>query len=153
MRLAGVPVFIIVLITAHSVSGSEQDAVLGSWVTEDGKGVIELYECSGRVFGKIVSLSEPCFPPDDERGMGGKPRIDRNNPDPNLQNRPVKGLVILRDFVCAGTRIWQGGEIYDPENGKTYRGRMKLLDPDRLQLRGYIGIPLLGRSTVWERKQ
>ena len=46
---------------------------------------------------------------------------------------------------------WKGGRIYDPETGKTYRCGIKLGDDDRLRLRGFLGISLLGRTTVWVR--
>ena len=51
-----------------------------------------------------------------------------------------------------GDGAWSGGFIYDPNSGKTYRGKIKLTDPDTLRLRGYIGISLLGRTEVWKRQ-
>jgi uncharacterized protein (DUF2147 family) len=61
-------------------------------------------------------------------------------------------MEILRHMRQDGDE-WSGGEILDPENGKTYRARMKLTDGgQKLVLRGYIGLPLLGRSQTWARR-
>jgi len=61
------------------------------------------------------------------------------------------GLEILKNFKYKGTNEWTGGRIYDPKNGKTYSCNMRL-EGDTLKVRGYIGISVLGRTTVWTRK-
>jgi uncharacterized protein (DUF2147 family) len=61
-------------------------------------------------------------------------------------------MEILRHMRPDGDE-WSGGEILDPESGKTYRARMKLIDGGRrLVIRGYIGLPLFGRSQTWVRR-
>jgi uncharacterized protein (DUF2147 family) len=60
------------------------------------------------------------------------------------------GLIILRDFKHDDGE-WTGGRIYDPQNGKDYKCFMKLKDNKTLNVRGYIGISLLGRTEVWTR--
>lgn len=70
-----------------------------------------------------------------------------------LENAPVIGLTILRGMRRHGDE-WSGGEILDPETGKTYRAKMKLTDGgNKLIVRGYIGISLLGRSQTWVRRE
>jgi uncharacterized protein (DUF2147 family) len=67
-------------------------------------------------------------------------------------DQPIVGMEILRHMHRDGDE-WTGGEILDPENGKTYRARMKLSDDGKkLVLRGYIGISLFGRSQTWLRR-
>lgn len=83
--------------------------------------------------------------------MAGKPKNDRGNPDPNLRDRPIVGLQFMRDFVYAGDKTWVDGKIYDPESGKTYKCKMTLVDDKHLEVRGFVGISLLGRTVVWTR--
>ena len=69
------------------------------------------------------------------------------------RGQPVVGMTILRHMRQDGDE-WSGGEILDPENGKTYRAKLKLADGGKaLVVRGYIGISLFGRSQTWIRRQ
>lgn len=66
-------------------------------------------------------------------------------------NQPIVGMVILSGLKLQEHQ-WGQGQIMDPENGKTYRCAMHTLEQGKkLNVRGYIGLPLLGRSQVWER--
>jgi uncharacterized protein (DUF2147 family) len=130
----------------------EGDDVIGVWNTSDNDGQIEIFRCGDKYCGRIVSTREPCYPPDDDRGMGGQPRIDRNNPDPALRTRPILGLTIMEAFTFCGENQWKGGKIYDPGSGNTYKCKMSLSSLDRLKVRGFIGISLFGRTSVWTRK-
>ena len=94
-------------------------------------------------------LKEPLYPADDGGGMAGKPKVDRENPDPARRADPILGLRIVKGFAFADGE-WQGGTIYDPNNGKTYKCRM-WFDGETLKVRGFIGFSLLGRSTRWTR--
>ena len=76
---------------------------------------------------------------------------DRNNPEPALRQRPVVGLEILHGLTPGADGTWTDGRIYDPGSGSTYTCNIVLDGDDRLRLRGYIGIPLLGRTTTWTR--
>jgi len=67
-----------------------------------------------------------------------------------LRNRPIIGLKILSGFEKEGDNKYVDGTIYDPKNGKTYSCKMTYKGKT-LDIRGYIGISLLGRTTVWER--
>jgi len=77
--------------------------------------------------------------------------VDRENPDPARRNQPILGLVILRDFAFVKDGLWENGMIYDPENGKDYKCKMTLESPDVLNVRGFIGISLIGRTDTWTR--
>jgi uncharacterized protein (DUF2147 family) len=98
-----------------------------------------------------VWLAEPVYPADDEEGMAGQEKVDRENPDEALRNKPIVGLVIVKGFEFDGKDTWRKGTIYDPDNGKTYKSKMKLESPDVLKVRGFIGISLIGRTTQWTR--
>jgi uncharacterized protein (DUF2147 family) len=120
------------------------DAVLGTWVTGTGKGHVEIYKQGNQYFGKIVWLKEP-------NTDQGTPKVDKNNPDPKLRSQPILGLVNLRDFTYGGDNEWEDGKVYDPEKGKDYSCQMTLTDPNTLEVRGYIGISLIGRTDTWTR--
>lgn len=83
-------------------------------------------------------------------GDGKTLRKDAKNPSLKARNKPLLHLVILTDFDFDG-REWTDGKIYDPKSGKTYSSTMKL-NGNKLELRGYVGISLFGRTTVWERE-
>jgi uncharacterized protein (DUF2147 family) len=147
-------VALVVLALASPAVSADGDAVLGVWVTapeKDGYAKIELTKEDDRYHGEIVWLSEPRYPADDRRGMGGQVKVDRENPDPALHDRPILGLRILKNFEYVGQAQWKRGTIYDPSNGKTYKCQLKLLDEGTLKVRGYIGVSLLGRTTTWTR--
>jgi uncharacterized protein (DUF2147 family) len=125
-------------------TASNADPV-GTWVTEDGAGHVAIAPCAERLCGTLVWLEDPL-------GDDGEPVTDRNNPDPALHDRPVLGLTILTDVASSRRRnVWDGGAIYDPQTGNTYRVRLTLTDPRTLQVRGYVGTPILGRTTMWRR--
>lgn len=125
--------------------------LVGLWWNQEKNAQIEIYESAGHIYGKIVFLKEPVYPADDPMAMAGRPKIDRNNPDPLKRKRPLLGLLILDSFRQTGDRIWEDGFIYDPKNGKTYSCKMTLETSDTLGVRGFIGFSLLGRTTIWTR--
>ena len=127
------------------------DEILGTWHTTDDKSIVEVYKKKDAFFAKVVSLKEPNWPANDEKGMGGKPKNDRNNPKPELRNRAIAGLEFMNDFTYAGKSRWRDGKIYDPEVGKTYSCKMTLVNPKKLEVRGYVGFSLLGRTVEWTR--
>jgi uncharacterized protein (DUF2147 family) len=137
-------VILLLAVNAHAQAG-EADAILGNWLTEGGKAIIEIYRCGERYCGKIVWLKEPKDP-------NGTDKLDAKNPDPSERKRKIIGLNLVWDFTYDGDNKWVEGGIYDPDNGKTYSCKMNL-DGDRLKVRGYIGVSLFGRTTVWTRKQ
>ena len=123
---------------------SKADDILGYWLTEEGKGLVEIYIKKGTYCGKLIWLKEP----NDENGQ---PKRDTKNPDPKLRNREVIGTEIMYGFKFDGTNKWEGGNIYDPESGNTYDGYLKLRNQNYIDLRGYVGISLIGRTSHWVR--
>ena len=142
--------FTVLLLTATTAFGAGSSSILGIWKTEMDESKVEVFRCGEKYCGKIVWLKNPKYT-DSNEGQVGRPIIDRKNPDPALKSRPVLGLQILEGFTAEGDNTWGNGTCYDPKSGKIYRGKIHLAAPDRLELRGYIGIPLLGRTSVWTR--
>ncbi len=139
---------VIAVTSAHAV-GSED--ILGVWSTEKKEAKIMIYKCGVKYCGKIVWSQDPNYPPDSKEGTPGTPIFDSNNPNPKLRKTPIIGLQILYDFMFAGDNLWTDGKLYNPDNGKTYSGKMILVSPNQLNLRGFIGISLIGRTTTWTR--
>ena len=110
-----------------------------------------IYRCGEKYCGKIVWFKDKYYPPDSKEGEPGTPVLDHNNPNLELRKAPIIGLRILYDFTYAGDNLWTGGRIYNPDDGKTYRAKMTLMSLNQLNLRGFIGISLLGRTTTWTR--
>lgn len=126
------------------------DAVLGTWVTADGKARIEVTKQDDVYNGSIVWLKEPLYPADDKTSPG-QPKMDRKNPDQALQGRPILGLPLIQGFKYAGDNVWSDGTIYDPDSGKLYSCKMTLMMDGNLRVRGYVGISLFGRTEIWTR--
>lgn len=124
---------------------AEEDAIVGKWLNQEGTSHIQILKVGNKFYGKIVWLKEP--------NKNGKPKVDELNQDPKKQSLPLLGLVILNGFTYdSSDKEWGDGTIYDPKNGKTYSSFMKL-DGEKLNIRGYIGISLFGRTGVWTRVQ
>jgi uncharacterized protein (DUF2147 family) len=156
MRHLAIPIVVTLFLAALPAAAQDGDAILGLWATDPegggGEAHVEVYKEGGRYFGKIIWLAEPVYPPDDPKGTPGEPKTDLNNPDPARQLDPVIGLLIVKDFVYKGNGVWHKGTIYDPDNGKTYKSKIKFGDDRKvLKVRGYIGISMIGRTTLWTR--
>jgi uncharacterized protein (DUF2147 family) len=116
---------------------------LGNWMNEEKEARFEIFTCGNKLCGKITWLKEPL--------RNGKPKMDDLNPEPRMRTRPILGMVFMKDFVYAGGNKWDEGTIYDPKSGKTYSCYMKVIDKDKMEVKGYIGISLIGRSQTWTR--
>lgn len=123
------------------------DRIIGIWEPSNGKARVKIEKIGTRYYGKIVWLKEPNDP------ETGKPKVDKNNPDEKLQNVPIKGYRLLKDFAFKSGDEWEGGTIYDPENGSTYDCVITMKDNNTLDIRGFIGISAFGRTDVWKRLQ
>jgi uncharacterized protein (DUF2147 family) len=129
---------ILIVISFSAFAQPKPDAIVGEWLTAAKDGKVQIYKSTNRFFGKI--------------SWGNRSNSkDTNNPDPKLRDQNLIGLVILKDFAFNGKDKWEDGTIYDPNNGKTYSCVIRLKDEKSLEVRGYIGISLLGRTEVWTR--
>lgn len=133
-----------------SVMSRPGDAILGIWATDKAEAHIEISRTDADTYSAtIIWLEEPFYPEDDEGGMAGESRIDRENPDPALRDRPIEGLRIMHGLRYDGDDEWEDGEIYDPETGNTYSSKIWMTDEGTLKVRGYVGFSLFGRTTEW----
>jgi uncharacterized protein (DUF2147 family) len=143
-------VFTSILLTAFAFAAGS-DGVIGIWNTEKKDAKIEIYKCGTKYCGKIAWLKEPTYPAGSKEGATGTPILDHNNPNPALRKKPLIGLRILIDFEFAGENLWKNGKIYNSDNGKIYNGKLTLVSPDKLNVRGFIGMSLIGGTTTWTR--
>ncbi len=146
-----IAVILAVSLMVLPAQAADPDAVLGKWLNGKKTAHIEIYKAQGKYYGHIVWLKEPVYPADDKKGMAGKTKVDRENPDTALKNRPILGLVVLWGMKFIKDGLWEEGSVYDPEEGKTYKCKITLVSPDVLELRGFIGFSLLGRTQIWNR--
>jgi uncharacterized protein (DUF2147 family) len=142
--LAFVSCSLLTLANAHA-QNTGGDAVLGVWKNGEGTGLIQITKRGDKYYGKIVWLKIPNDP-------NGKPRVDEKNPDETLRSRPLKGMENMRDFIYNGKDKWEDGRIYDPKNGHDYACTMTLTNPNTLEVRGYVGISVFGRTDTWTRQ-
>ncbi|WP_394991348.1 DUF2147 domain-containing protein [Emticicia sp.] len=120
-----------------------QDITQGTWYNAEKTSKIQFYKQENKLFGKIVWLKEPL--------ENGKPKVDKLNSDSKLKTRPIMGLVFLTNFTADGAKVWEDGEIYDPNNGKTYSCKLTITSPTTIDARGYIGISIIGRTTKFTK--
>lgn len=150
------PLLLVLLTVPLLGTAAEPDAIVGIWTTAEARSKVEIFEQDGLYHGRIVALKEPLYPVDPAHkdyvdGRAGQPKVDRNNPDETLRDRPIVGMTLMTGFTHEGADVWSGGTIYDPENGKTYKCKLTLAGPNELNVRGFIGVSLFGRTTVWTR--
>ncbi|WP_242919529.1 DUF2147 domain-containing protein [Pontibacter liquoris] len=134
---------LVALLLFSTLAWAQKLSPLGTWTNEDGKAKFEIYKCGDKLCGKIVTLREPL--------RNGKPKMDDNNPDKKLRNRPLEGMVFMKGFAYDSEHKWDNGTIYDPESGKTYSCYMKMTGKNTMEVKGYIGISLIGRTQNWTR--
>ena len=138
----------IYLLTSAAAYGAEFTPV-GLWRTIDDqtgkpRGLVRITEANGEYQARV----EKTFP---KPGEESNPKCEKC--EGPRQNKPVIGMTILWGLKKQGD-AYQGGEILDPENGKIYRARIKLEDGGKkLDVRGFIGFSLFGRSQTWLREE
>lgn len=107
-----------------------ESPAMGTWIMDNGKVTVKVSECNGNLCGTIVALKKPL---DDE----GRPKLDKENPNPSLRKRRVIGLTILNNMKPNGDNKWKG-TIYNPDDGYTYSSRMQLKSADRMKVEGCV---------------
>ncbi|OBX21764.1 MULTISPECIES: DUF2147 domain-containing protein [Bizionia] len=133
----------LLLITAYSLTNQAQ-TIVGQWETYDDKtkekkAVIEIYQTDDKYFAKIVksfvgeidALCEKCEEP--------------------KKDKPIIGLIIIEN-IKKNNEDFEGGTILDPETGDVYKCNLKLINKNKLEVRGFIGISIFGRTQYWVRK-
>ena len=122
----------------------QSQTVVGKWKTIDdetgkAKGIVEIYEQSGKIYGKVVDILE--------QENRKKVCINCSGDD---KNKPILGMIIIKGLSKEDSE-YTDGKILDPKNGKLYQCYITLESKDKLTVRGYIGISLFGRTQYWYR--
>lgn len=133
--------YIVVTLLLLIVLGRAQtkgESILGNYMVPSKDGAITIYEKEGKYYGKIILNKDPN-------------KLDVNNPDKEKQKQKTLGLNILNGFVFDGTDTWKSGTIYDPKNGKTYSCKITANENGDLNIRGYIGVSVLGRTEIFAK--
>ena len=127
------------LLWAGSAWAQSRDDYNGYWWTEDRSGIIELVVTEQGIEGLTR--------------WGKEQNTDKFNPDPALRSRSLRNITFLWGFIYQPeSNQWHDGQVYDPKNGKTYSAKMELSkNANELEMRGYIGISLFGRTATFSR--
>jgi uncharacterized protein (DUF2147 family) len=137
---------LLLFILSNSLFAQQANDILGQWLNEEGDAKVEIFNRDGEFFGKIVWLKEP-------KHENGEWKLDDQNPDESLRHRRKLGLEVMHNLVWdEKEKEWNEGKIYDAREGDTYSLYAKLGDNNTLNLRGYIGFSLFGRTTTWTRQ-
>lgn len=138
---------VLILLLSFTVKAQKADDIIGNWKNGEATGIIQIYKTkAGHYAGKLVWLKEPIDP------ETGKAKVDKRNPDKSKRTNPTLGLVNMWGFVFdEEDKEWINGKIYDPKKGKEYSCKAKMIDNNTLDVRGYIGISLIGRTDTWKR--
>jgi uncharacterized protein (DUF2147 family) len=142
---------VLLCVASAAAWADDGDAVLGKWLTADGKAKVEIVKHGDAYDGNIVWLKDPLYTAEDKEGTPGQPKVDLKNPVKALQARPIIGLPLIQGFKYAGDNVWSDGQIYDPESGKLYSCKLTMMMDGSLKVRGYVGISLFGRTEIWTR--
>ena len=134
---------------ASGFAAAQAASPAGLWKTVDDKtkkekSLVRIVETNGVYTGKVEKVIDPDAPKD---------AICKDCTD-ERKDQPVVGMTIIRNMKqsAGDTAVWDGGDILDPNNGKVYSAKLTLVDGGRkLDVRGYIGMPMLGRTQTWQR--
>jgi len=127
-----------------ALGAAAAEAPVGQWKTIDEKSgavqsVVGIYDQGGKLFGKIVSLTQPV-------DAQGKPKICVKCTGDD-KDKPIVGLVIIKDLSADGDH-WKGGTILDPDDGKVYKAEL-WVEEGKLKVRGYLGF--FHRTQAWAK--
>ena len=127
---------------AFPASAQQVKAPTGLWLTENERSVVELYQCKKGeplLCGKIAWIIE------------GGMQHDTKNPDASKHDTPLCGLTILSGLRMENPTRWTGGKVYKADEGDTYDASMTILSDNSVEVRGYMGISMFGKSQKWKR--
>ena len=139
MRKCLTPAVLATLLLTFPLAGPALADLQGIWAMSDGKVTVKVDDCGGNLCARIVELKEPISKID------GKPKVDRENPDPAKRNRPLIGLSILIGMKPTGDNFWKGA-IYNPDDGKTYSATVRY-DGRSMKVKGCVAGVLCKTNT------
>ncbi len=134
------------LLMTTSAFAADMTSAVGNWVTIDDttgkpKSIVKITQVGDALRGSIVKLMDPT-----------KQNAVCDECKGTNKGKPIKGMIMMWGLKPAGAG-WAGGRILDPSNGKIYKAKMSLSDGGKkLDVRGFIGFALLGRTQTWIRQ-
>ncbi|HZV93649.1 MAG TPA: DUF2147 domain-containing protein [Caldimonas sp.] len=138
------------LLFASTLALAQSMTPAGLWKTVDDKtkkekSLVRIVETDGVFTGKVEKIIDPDAPKD---------AVCKDCTD-ERKDKPILGMTIIRGVKATDDKaVFEGGNILDPNNGKVYEVKLTVIDNGaRLDVRGYIGVPLLGRTQTWSRVQ
>lgn len=114
----------------------------GTWLSADGGTKVRIVNCGDALCGTVVWLKQPIDK------ATGKPKTDKDNPDAAKRNRPMLGLQVIQNMRPNGADTWSG-QIYNADDGKTYRSNLMLQGPKKARVEGCVLIFCIGEN--WTR--
>ena len=117
---------------AHASPAPGAATPIGVWLFQNNRFAIQIDSCGDSLCGKVTWLKSPC--------------TDSKNEDPALRSRPVLGITVLNGLHRTAEGTWEGGEIYNPDDGGHYQATLSMSDDGTLRVRAYEGVPLLGKT-------
>jgi len=133
--------------SAEEKPAETASSIKGLWIeSRKGNVAVSVMDCDTGLCGRIHWLRKPL-------AKDGKPKTDHHNPNADLQTRSLCGLAILHGFTSTDASTWRNGKVYNPDDGRTFSGTIKLTRDGSLKVRGYLGISLFGKTVKWERPQ
>lgn len=148
LRLTLLLLVVCLAMPSFAHTADDPDAILGKWLSSKKRNQVQIFKQGNKYYGKLVWMLEPTEP------GTNKLKADKENPDEKLRNRPLMQMVLLTNLTYKGNNQWGDGEIYNPEDGKTYSCEISLKGPNAIDLRGYVmGLSFLGKSKTWTRVQ
>lgn len=125
---------------------ADREAVKGLWAGPDS--IFEVLEDEGEFKGIVRVVRQATYGAEEDPARAGQIRKDDNNPDAELRKRPLVGISMFSEYQYKDG-LWQG-KIYDPATGNTYQSRMEVDKDGRLKIRGYVGVPMFGRTAYFD---
>lgn len=151
-RLTSILTVVLLLLAQCGMAYAQQtDRIVGIYslvsdVTNE-PSKVKIYKSGSSYEAQIIWLAHP-------NDAAGKPKLDSKNPDKSQRFRTIVGLVIMKGLSYdKDDNCWNGGKIYDPATGKTYKVTCRFENDKTLIVRGYIGFSALGRSMKWTKIQ
>lgn len=136
----GLSAMLLLVCTSLPAAYASEEAA-GIWWSPDKDAKLEMkVDAQGRLSGRLIAI------PEKDSG-----NVDSKNPDPALRNRPLLGLTVFSGFQREAPNRWAQGQVYDAELGATFQAKVWLEGDDRLMVRGFLGVPLFGRTETFQR--
>jgi uncharacterized protein (DUF2147 family) len=124
--------FCVSKINSNFVTTDDAEKIVGIWFTDDKTSKIQIYKNESKYFGKIIWMA-------------------KNESKEELKVKPQVGYQIFRKFTFEGKNVWSGGQVSDPRSGMTVSGKLTLKDKNTLNVRGYLGAPMFGKTVILSR--